>query len=141
MSTKDAGENNAKTVRLRKWRIIRGLLRVSAERRTVVLDDIAHGSIPSLTYYVLLGVSGLIAGFGLLSNSAAVVVGAMLVSPLMTPIFGITVSLISGETTLLRRAMIAEFGGVFFGFAAHLPAGVDAFFPRDNTGNVSSHSA
>jgi uncharacterized hydrophobic protein (TIGR00271 family) len=113
MSTKDAGENNAKTVRLRKWRIIRGLLRVSAERRTVVLDDIAHGSIPSLTYYVLLGVSGLIAGFGLLSNSAAVVVGAMLVSPLMTPIFGITVSLISGETTLLRRAMIAEFGGVF----------------------------
>ena len=113
MSTKDIGENKAKTARLRKWQLIRRLLRVSAERRTVVLDDIAQGSIPSLIYYILLGVSGLIAGFGLLSNSAAVVVGAMLVSPLMMPIFGIAVSLISGEMRLLRRAMTAEFGGVF----------------------------
>lgn len=96
----------------RWWRAIKSLIRVSAERRTVVLTDIALGSIPSVTYYVLLGISGLIAGFGLLSNSAAVVVGAMLVSPLMTPIFGIAVALVTGDAPLLRRAMIAEFGGV-----------------------------
>lgn len=113
MRTEDANQKKAKTTRLLKWQVIKRLIRVSAERRAVVLDDIQHGSIPSLTYYVLLGVSGLLAGFGLLSNSAAVVVGAMLVSPLMTPIFGIAVSLISGEMTLLRRAMTAEFGGVF----------------------------
>jgi len=96
-----------------RWRrVFKASIRVSAERRAVVLDEISHGSIPSLTYYVLLGVSGLLAGFGLLSNSAAVVVGAMLVSPLMTPIFGITVSLVNGDTVLLRRAMTAEFGGV-----------------------------
>ncbi len=96
-----------------KWLLsYRSFIKVSPERRTVVLEDIAHGSTPTLTYYLLLGVSGLLAGFGLLLNSAAVVVGAMLVSPLMTPIFGIAVSLVTGDVTLLRRAIIAEFGGV-----------------------------
>lgn len=96
----------------RWWLAFKSLINVSPERRAVVLDDIAHGSIPSVTYYILLGVSGLLAGFGLLSNSAAVVVGAMLVSPLMTPIFGISVSLVTGDVKLLRRAVIAEFGGI-----------------------------
>ena len=88
-------------------------LRVSAERRAAVLEDIRAGSVPTPIYYVLLGVSALIAGFGLLANSPAVVIGAMLVSPLMTPIFGITVGLSGAHLRLLRDALIAEFGGVF----------------------------
>lgn len=111
-SLKDQRSNDAPRANRKRWRIFMASMKVSAERRKVVLDDISHGSIPSLTYYVLLGVSGLLAGFGLLSNSAAVVVGAMLVSPLMMPIFGITVSLVNGDIVLLRRALIAEFGGV-----------------------------
>jgi len=93
----------------RQWR----RLRVSAERRASVLADIGAGSAPRPIYYVLLGVSALIAGFGLLANSPAVVIGAMLVSPLMTPIFGITVGLAGAHLRLLRDALIAEFGGVF----------------------------
>ena len=53
-------------------------------------------------------VSTLIAGFGLLLNSTAVVIGAMLVAPLITPIFGISLALVRGETTLLGRALRAE---------------------------------
>jgi uncharacterized hydrophobic protein (TIGR00271 family) len=54
----------------------------------------------------------LIAGFGVVTNSPAVVIGAMLVSPLMTPIFGISLGLVRGNMPLLRKAFVAEFGGV-----------------------------
>ena len=68
--------------------LLAALLIVSPERKRQVLDDIAQGSVPRPLYYLLLMVSGGIAAFGLIGNSAAVVIGAMLVSPLMTPIFG-----------------------------------------------------
>lgn len=85
---------------------------VSQQRKAAVIDDIAHGSIPRPLYYVLLLASGGIAAFGLLANSAAVVIGAMLVSPLMAPIFGIALALSRGDLRLLRNALVAEFGGV-----------------------------
>ncbi len=88
------------------------LLSVDECRKTEVLDDISIGSTTKTTYYWLLSISVLIAGFGLLTNSPAVVIGAMLVSPLMTPIFGVSLGLVRGDTTLLRKAFIAEFGGV-----------------------------
>jgi len=88
------------------------LLAVSPQRKAQVLDEISHGSVPRPLYYVLLLASAGIAAFGLLANSAAVVIGAMLVSPLMAPIFGIAVALSRGDLRLLRHAVIAEFGGV-----------------------------
>ena len=54
----------------------------------------------------------MIACFGLVSNSTAVVIGAMLVSPLMTPIFGICLGMLRGEAVFFGRALSAEVGGV-----------------------------
>lgn len=96
---------------------------VSAERRKTVLDDIDAGSAPRPLYYVLLGASVVIAAFGLLANSPAVVIGAMLVSPLMTPIFGVSVGLCRGDMRLLRSALISEFGGVAMALALALVLG------------------
>jgi uncharacterized hydrophobic protein (TIGR00271 family) len=92
---------------------------VSSQRKAQVISDTAIGSIPRPLYYVLLLASAGIAAFGLLANSAAVVIGAMLVSPLMAPIFGIALALSRGDLHLLRNAMISEFGGVLLiiGFA------------------------
>ncbi|MCP4574875.1 MAG: DUF389 domain-containing protein [Deltaproteobacteria bacterium] len=88
------------------------LLSVDECRKTEVRDDITLGSTPKATYYLLLSISVLIAGFGVVTNSPAVVIGAMLVSPLMTPIFGISLGLVRGNMPLLRKAFVAEFGGV-----------------------------
>ncbi|SBT04616.1 conserved membrane hypothetical protein [Candidatus Accumulibacter aalborgensis] len=100
---------------------------VSQQRKAAVIDDIAHGSIPRPLYYVLLLVSAGIAAFGLLANSAAVVIGAMLVSPLMAPIFGIALALSRGDLRLLRNALIAEFGGVLLIIAFALVLGLLPF--------------
>jgi uncharacterized hydrophobic protein (TIGR00271 family) len=88
------------------------LLFVSEKRKREVLDEISHGSLPRPMYYLMLAFSAGIAAFGLIANSAAVVIGAMLVSPLMTPIFGMSLALSRGDLTLLRPALLAEFGGV-----------------------------
>lgn len=46
---------------------------------------------------ILISASVLLASFALYTNSAAVVVAAMFISPLMTPILGLTVALVTGH--------------------------------------------
>lgn len=88
---------------------------VTPERRARVLADIDVGSRPTATYYVLLGISELIAGFALIIDSDATLIGANVVAPLMTPIFGVSLGLMRGDLRLLRRGLLAEFGGAAFG--------------------------
>jgi len=93
------------------------LASVSPERRATVLRDIQEGSRPTAVYYVLLGLSELIAGFALIVGSDATLIGANVVAPLMTPIFGISLGLMRGDLRLMRTALVAEFGGAAFGAA------------------------
>ena len=91
--------------------------KVSQARGAQIISEISVGSTPALGYYALISAASLIASLGLVANSAAVVIGAMLVSPLMTPIFGIALGMVRGDTPLLSRAFRAEFGGVFLAVA------------------------
>ncbi|KKD38908.1 DUF389 domain-containing protein [Limnoraphis robusta Tam1] len=58
-------------------------------------------------YIVLVITSCLIATFGLLSNSTAVIIGAMLVAPLMLPLRGLAFAALEGNTDLFRRSIIS----------------------------------
>jgi uncharacterized hydrophobic protein (TIGR00271 family) len=93
------------------------LARSTPERRAEVLAGIQQGSQPTGIYYVLLGISALIAGFALIIDSDATLIGANVVAPLMTPIFGIALGLARGDVRLLRTALIAEFGGALVAVA------------------------
>ncbi|WP_051676854.1 DUF389 domain-containing protein [Maridesulfovibrio frigidus] len=84
---------------------------VSEKRRATVRDDIIQGSAPRMLYYVLMGISAILASIGLILNSSSVVIGAMLISPLMTPIFGISLGLSRGNVKLLRAALLSGIGG------------------------------
>ncbi len=86
--------------------------RVTSDRAEVVIKIISDGSAPHLGFYALIAASSLIASIGLLTNSAPVVIGAMLVSPLMTPIFGMALGMVRGESAFFLRALRAEGGGV-----------------------------
>ncbi len=57
---------------------------------------------------VLMGLATSIATFGIAVDSTAVVIGAMLVAPLMTPILGVSAGLIRGRTrsTLVSTAVV-----------------------------------
>jgi uncharacterized hydrophobic protein (TIGR00271 family) len=86
--------------------------RITPERAQFVVQEISEASEPGLRFYILVIVSTMIAGFGLTMNSTAVIIGAMLVAPLMTPIFGMALALIRGDAHLLGKASQAEIAGV-----------------------------
>ncbi|MBD0262010.1 MAG: DUF389 domain-containing protein [Tolypothrix sp. Co-bin9] len=59
------------------------------------------------SYLILIVGSCAIATFGLLSNSAAVIIGAMIVAPLMLPIRGLAFGALQGNIILFRKGLIA----------------------------------
>lgn len=61
----------------------------------------------SSNYYLLLFLSGTIATLGLLANSSATVIGAMIVAPLMGPIEGISFAIVMANRRLLKRACLS----------------------------------
>ncbi len=60
----------------------------------------------------LIVLSAAIAAFGLLANSAGVVIGAMLVAPLMTPIQALGAALVQGSTKRMASSVVVILGGI-----------------------------
>lgn len=87
-------------------------LRLAAEEQTEIVASIYASAGLGFSYLLLLVLSTLIATFGLLANSTATVIGAMIVAPLMGPILGIALSLVQGDLPSFRRSLAAEVVGV-----------------------------
>ncbi|MGB7441717.1 MAG: TIGR00341 family protein [Coleofasciculaceae cyanobacterium] len=68
-------------------------------------------SVPSFRFYFLLALSGVISTLGLLAGSAATIIGAMIVAPLIGPITGIAYSMVLANRRLLRRSSFTLFTG------------------------------
>lgn len=77
------------------------------ETRAEVQLFLRDQSEPDFDYFVMVLLSCTIATFGLLIDSAATIIGAMLVAPLMSPILGLGLASIRGDTLLLRNAATA----------------------------------
>lgn len=79
-------------------------------------------------FAVLMFLSSMVAAVGLLQNSAAVVIGAMMIAPLMSPIMGVAASLVMGWGWRLWQGLVlvsvAALSAVAVGwvFATLLPA-------------------
>ncbi len=85
---------------------------LSAERRHEVLAELEQASSPGFDYFLLVFLSCSIATFGLITNSIAVIIGAMLVAPLMSPILGLSLASLVGEQHMFRRAVVGLIEGV-----------------------------
>jgi uncharacterized hydrophobic protein (TIGR00271 family) len=84
---------------------------VTRERVGVVQMQLRDASAPDFDYFVMVLLSAMIATFGLLTDSVATIIGAMLVAPLMSPILGIGLASIRGDTNLLKDAASAVLRG------------------------------
>lgn len=98
---------------------------LSVERKDIVLKELKDSASPGYDFFLLIILSSTIATFGLLSDSTAVIIGAMLVAPLMSPILGLSLSSVAGEQFMFRRSIIALVEGVFLAIA--LSALITAF--------------
>ena len=74
----------------------------------------------SLDYLVLILLSAVIASFGLLLNSVAVIIGAMLVAPLMSPLGALATGLATGKTDVVRRSAVTLIAGFLLSVVSSL---------------------
>jgi len=80
---------------------------VTRERRAEVQVQLRDSCTPDFDFFLLVVLSAVIATLGLLTNSAAVIIGAMLVAPLMSPIIGIGLASLTGDARLFRDSGVA----------------------------------
>ena len=79
-------------------------IELAESAREQIYQSILDSSRLDLEYVAMLAFAGLIALFGLIQNSVAVIIGAMLISPLMNPVLAGALALVLGDWSLGRRA-------------------------------------
>lgn len=76
--------------------------------RRIIVD----GASISQSFIIMNSLAAIVASYGLLVNSTAVVIGAMVIATLLGPITGIALGLVDGDNRLLRNAIASEIIGV-----------------------------
>jgi uncharacterized hydrophobic protein (TIGR00271 family) len=123
------------------WCIIRRWIQpLTPERSIEVMEQLSQASSPGFDFFLLVFLSCSIASFGLVTNSTAVIIGAMLIAPLMSPILGLSLASVAGESNMFRRALVALIEGAllavvlsaFIGWISHeLPFGALLELPSE----------
>jgi uncharacterized hydrophobic protein (TIGR00271 family) len=81
--------------------------RVSPQGLKHMSDSLLDEAKPGNSFKVLTLGACVIATFGLLSNSTAVIIGAMLIAPLMLPIRGLSFGILEADKRLIRTSLRA----------------------------------
>lgn len=87
------------------------------EQRNKTRVAIRSGALLTRGYLFMNALSAVIASYGLLANSPAVVIGAMIVALLLGPIMGFALGLSDGDVTVLRKSGVAVLAGGALVFA------------------------
>lgn len=90
-----------KYVRWLKWK------QIDSPHLNHVRSQLLNESQLDIPYLILIISSCMIATFGLLSNSTAVIIGAMLVAPLMLPIRGLAFGALVGDHFLFKTGIVS----------------------------------
>ncbi len=85
---------------------------LEATDRIDLFDRLQVGARWNIDFMMMLCLSTAIASLGLIQNSTAVVIGAMVVAPLMTPLIGAGLALVQGNTMFFRDSIKAMGFGI-----------------------------
>ena len=85
---------------------------IEREDRVALVDRVQSSAAWNFDFISLMVLSTVMAAAGLIQNSAAVVIGAMLVAPLMTPLLGIGLALVQGNPVLALLSLQSVTRGI-----------------------------
>lgn len=109
--------------------------------RLALFEEVEYKSRWSFDFAALMTLAALVAGLGLLADSSAVVIGAMLIAPLMMPLIGsgLALALAQGNTPLFKNANLAVISGFLCALLAGIFLGAVArFFHIPLTGELAA---
>lgn len=91
---------------LDEW-LIATVPQLDREQRIQLHQHLLQGTVSSYDFISLIVLSTGIAALGLIQNSVAIIIGAMLVAPLMTPMLGAGLAIVQGNLMLIRAAAVS----------------------------------
>ena len=97
--------------------------RISTPRQ-VLYSTIASGGRPTMTFYAYAVLATLVASVGLLTDSVAVVIGAMVIAPLLGPLLALAFGATLGDAALIRLAALTATSGIALALVLSLLAGL-----------------
>jgi len=115
------------------------LERISREELYATIKDTAK---PSRIYLAMVGLSTVVAAIGIISNSVAVVIGAMVIAPLLGPVIALSLGTTLGDMDLTKLSLKAIAEGilialvlsVMLGFLIHVDPNITEITSRTHIG-------
>jgi uncharacterized hydrophobic protein (TIGR00271 family) len=102
---------------------------ITASAQVEAYREVRNGARAGADFYVLIALAAAIAALGLQMNSPAVIIGAMIIAPLMSAIFGVSMGVVQGDAQLLLRSISTTLRGT--GLAIVIGALVSWIVPQD----------
>lgn len=97
---------------------------VSRLSREELYQDIDDEISVTKTHYMLVALSTIVAASGMLRDSVAIVIGAMVIAPLIGPNIALALGTTLADASLLRRALRVNLLGLLLGFALSVGFGL-----------------
>ena len=91
---------------------------VHEKDKSAAVKQLIEASTPEFDFFLLIILSVLMATFGLLENSPAVVIGSMLIAPILFPILSLSSSIVMSDYTLIKRATTTLTKALILGLAS-----------------------
>lgn len=95
---------------------------ISEGEKSAAVKKLIGASTPHFDFFFLTVLSVLMATFGLLEDSAAVVIGSMLIAPVLFPILSLSLSIVMSDYKLIQRSGMTLVKALVLGVAASLLA-------------------
>ncbi len=96
--------------------------RLSETDKSTAVRKLITESTPDFNFFLLVVLSILMATFGLLVDSAATVIGSMLIAPILSPILSLSLGLVMSDIKLLMRSFYTIAKASAFGIASAMVA-------------------
>lgn len=128
---KDAAENDQKN-NGKKWIKVKDILRGSVTREEL-LTDVEKGGRLSFDFMLLVFLSTIVAGIGLIQSDVAIIIGAMVIAPLLGPNLALAFGAALGNQNMISNAIKTNIAGL--GFTLLISAVAGYFIPEATVEN------
>lgn len=85
--------------------ISRAAFKLSDPEREKIVNYLIESSYPGSYFFIMLFASAVIATVGLIIDSAAVIIGSMLVAPFLSPILSLSLGIVLADFALIQRSL------------------------------------
>jgi len=109
--------------------LINSVPRLDSKERAALYSSLDAGAVCDFDFLLMMCLSTAIAALGLLINAPAVIIGAMVVAPLMTPLIAAGCALVRGDLSLFYNSIRAMLFGSLVALGVSIVIGV--LIPND----------